>query len=235
MAGSYFCLVNSFLYNPVFDALQTGDRSLSFGSDKVKYFDADVSPFVGIETGYPNGFADLEEQLPAGRLILHATPEDISTPAGFTLLHKIPGIQMLLTDLYHPQPSTLQAVSLTNEHVPQMVELATLTRPGPFGTKTILFGNYQGIFVDGRLAAMTGQRLHPNTFTEISAVCTHPDFLGRGFAAALVQQQAEAILAQGQKAFLHVRKDNYRAITLYERLGFAYSGDMNFYFMKRND
>ncbi|NTS41372.1 GNAT family N-acetyltransferase [Flavisolibacter sp. BT320] len=224
-----------FLFNPVYDALQTGDRTLSIGSGKVKFFNTDVSPFVGIETGYQNGFADLQAQLPAGRLILHATPDDIPTPDGWTMLHKIPGIQMLLTDAFQKQERTMQFVSLTTKDVPSMVELATLTRPGPFGTKTILFGNYQGIFVNGRLAAMTGQRLHPNHYTEISAVCTHPDFLGRGYAAALVQHQAEAILANGQKAFLHVRKDNDRAIGLYERLGFAYSGDMNFYFMKRDE
>ncbi|HVG42779.1 MAG TPA: GNAT family N-acetyltransferase, partial [Chitinophagaceae bacterium] len=69
------------------------------------------------------------------------------------------------------------------EHVEQMMQLATLTKPGPFGPHTIDFGYYYGIFEEGKLVAMTGQRLHVAHFTEISAVCTHPDHLGKGYAA----------------------------------------------------
>lgn len=225
----------TFLSNPVFEALTTGDSLMSLGADKVKYFDADVSPFVGIETGYEQGFSDLFHLLPAGRTVLYATPEEVPTPQGWKLLHYVPGIQMILTSAFALKSPTLEMVPLTDEHVPAMMELAALTKPGPFGPKTILFGNYQGIFVKGKLAAMAGQRLHPHNFTEISAVCTHPDHLGKGFAAALVQQQAGDILANGQQAFLHVRKDNDRAIRVYERLGFALSGNMNFYFMKRSN
>jgi predicted GNAT family acetyltransferase len=80
---------------------------------------------------------------------------------------------------------------------------------------------------------MTGQRLHPQQYTEVSAVCTHPDHLGKGYASALVQHQVQLILQQGQIPFLHVREDNSRAIALYERLGFRISRNMNFYFMRR--
>jgi predicted GNAT family acetyltransferase len=81
--------------------------------------------------------------------------------------------------------------------------------------------------------AMTGQRLHPQQYTEVSAVCTHPDHLGNGYASALVQHQVQLILQQGKTPFLHVREDNSRAIALYERLGFSISRNMNFYFMRR--
>jgi ribosomal protein S18 acetylase RimI-like enzyme len=221
------------LDNPVFDALISGDRQFANGTENVNYFDTEISPFVGIKTGYEKGFDHLFALLPEGRFVLHATPENIDTPQGWKLVQKVPGIQMILTDSAVFPSLVSKPVSLGEQHVAEMVELTTLTRPGPFGLKTILFGNYHGIFQNGKLAAMAGQRLHPYNFTEISAVCTHPDFLGKGFAAALVQHQAECILAAGRKAFLHVRKDNERAITLYQRLGFVYSGDMNFYFMKR--
>ncbi len=114
-----------------------------------------------------------------------------------------------------------------------MVQLARLTKPGPFAKRTIEFGQYYGVFENGRLAAMTGQRLHIQNFTEVSAVCTHPDFLGKGYAAALVQHQMNLILKDGQIPFLHVRADNERAIAVYERLGFKKQGTMNSYFLKR--
>ena len=89
-----------------------------------------------------------------------------------------------------------------------MVDLATLTRPGPFGPRTIDFGHYYGIFEGKKLVAMTGQRLHVHQFTEVSAVCTHPDHLGKGYAAALVQLAVRLILQQNQTPFLHVRSVN---------------------------
>lgn len=80
---------------------------------------------------------------------------------------------------------------------------------------------------------MTGQRLHVENYTEISAVCTHPDHLGKAFAAALIKHQLNLICQSGKIPFLHVRDDNDRAIALYERLGFSQNGPMNFYFLKR--
>jgi predicted GNAT family acetyltransferase len=114
-----------------------------------------------------------------------------------------------------------------------MIDLATLTKPGPFGKRTIEFGHYFGIFENDKLAAMTGQRMHAENYTEISAVCTHPDDTGKGYAFTLLQHQLQLIMHQGQQPFLHVREDNTRAIEIYQRLGFAVSRPMNFYFMQR--
>ena len=124
-------------------------------------------------------------------------------------------------------------IPLTETHVEEMIQLVRLTKPGPFGTKTISFGSYFGIFKNGKLVAMTGQRLHVENYTEISAVCTHPHHLGKGYASVLLQHQLQVILQNGEQAFLHVRSDNERAIALYERLGFVVSRPMIFYFMKR--
>ena len=229
----YFCEVNDPLHNPVYQALLSGDQHLSRGSETVKYFDEDVSPFAGLKEQSAKGFDELFTLLPEGRLILYASPAPMETPGGWQLLHHVPGLQLVDAAGDTLAPLTLLPVALGEQHVPQMLELAGLTRPGPFGAKTILFGHYHGLFEGDRLVAMTGQRLHVHQYTEISAVCTHPDYLGRGYAHALMLHQVALIRAQGKTPFLHVRDDNERAIGLYLRLGFKINGPMNFYFMKR--
>ena len=171
--------------------------------------------------------------LTAGRKILYANPIPIAAPAGWEVQHDIKGLQFVYeggkiaaNDFPGVQP-------LSAAHIEQMVQLAYLTKPGPFGYRTIEFGSYFGIFDKEKLVAMTGQRLHVQNCTEISAVCTHPDYLGRGYAYTLLQHQLQIILQLNQQPYLHVREDNARAITLYERLGFKVSRPMNFYFMKR--
>lgn len=221
------------LYNPVYNALQTGDASQSFGSKKVKWFDAQVSPFAGFPQDYDEGFEDLYNLLPVDRNILYATPQLIQEPERWQIKAAITGLQFVFSQDITPPTPSINPVPLNNKHVEEMVELAKLTKPGPFGLRTIEFGNYHGIFENNKLVAMTGQRLHVANYSEISAVCTHPDYLGRGYAAALIIHQLHLILSEGKFPFLHVRDDNSRAIALYERLGFKVQRAMNFYFMKR--
>ncbi len=226
-------MVKHILHNPVYHALCTGDQPLSFGTDQVKYFNEEVSPFVGFEDQYKTGFADLYELLPHGRKILYANPEKILQPPGWQLNHEIKGLQFIHKARGGISKVFDNLVSLSDVHINQMIELAMLTKPGPFGQRTIDFGQYYGIFDQKKLVAMTGQRLHIKNYTEISAVCTHPDYTGKGYAYALMQQQIQLILQQEKTPFLHVREDNLRAIALYQRMGFVVSRPMNFYFMKR--
>lgn len=221
------------LYNPVYNALLTRDAHLGEGTDSVRYFHEEVSPFVGFEEGNDRGFEELHELLPEGRKILYATPKWIDKPAGWQVLVAIEGLQFVFAGKSMERNAAIQSVPLATKDVEEMMKLAALTKPGPFGSRTIDFGHYYGIFDKGQLVAMTGQRMHIPGYSEISAVCTHPDHLGKGYAAALIAQQVELIHAQGQEAFLHVRGDNDRAIGLYERLGFRVSRGMNFWFMRR--
>lgn len=228
----YFYKVNHLLNNPVYNALLTGDKHLSFGTEQVKYFDEQVSPFAGFDQNYKKGFSDLYELLPTDRKILYAIPTLISQPAGWQLQHKIKGLQFVYEGS-EIKTEFIKVKALTEMHEEEMIHLVKLTKPGPFGLRTIEFGSYYGIFENEKLVAMTGQRLHVENYTEISAVCTHPDHLGKGYASVLLQHQLQIILQKGQQPFLHVREDNQRAIDLYLRLGFNVSGPMNFYFMKR--
>ena len=223
------------LRNPVYQSLRLNDSHLGFVKGKVAAFDEAVSPFAGFEEGYADGFNELYSLLPAGRSILYATPQLITTPGNWKLSVAIEGLQFVYEGAAQPMPPQLHLTPLTTEHVPQMMELTKLTRPGPFGPRTIEFGHYYGVFEGDKLQAMTGQRLHIENYTEISAVCTHPSCLGKGFATALVQFQVNLILSHQQIPFLHVRADNHRAIEIYKRLGFAEQGPMNFYFLKKED
>ena len=221
------------LNNPVYHALNNVDAHLGYGTGHVKYFDEAVSPFAGFPDNYNEGFNELRQLIPADRKILFAIPQQFDEPKGWKVLHAIAGLQFVFTGKAEQAFDRSALVPLTKDHVAEMIQLTALTRPGPFSERTIEFGNYYGVFENGRLAAMTGQRLHVEHYTEISAVCTHPDFLGKGFATTLLIHQLSLIISQGKIPFLHVRADNSRAIALYERLGFAVSRPMNFYFMVR--
>lgn len=130
-------------------------------------------------------------------------------------------------------PVTENFVDLTAEDVPAMTELTSLTRPGPWRPKTIEMGRYIGIKIDGRLAAMSGERMRVPGYTEVSAVCTHPDFTGRGYAAQLMSVIMQGIFDRGEGTFLHVLSTNDRAIGIYEKLGFRKRYEFDYAVMRK--
>lgn len=103
---------------------------------------------------------------------------------------------------------------------PAMTALKAIAFPGFFGMRTPQMGRYRGIRIDGELIAMAGERLAVPGYREVSAVCTHPAHLGRGYAQQLTREATAAILADGDLAFLHVADGNDAAIHIYEQLGF---------------
>jgi predicted GNAT family acetyltransferase len=113
-------------------------------------------------------------------------------------------------------------VDLRDTDAPEMVALAKLTEPGPFLPRTHTMGRFIGIRIDGRLAAMAGERMRFPGFTEVSGVCTHPDFRGQGLASRLSSVVANAIQQRGELPFLHAWTTNHAAIGLYERMGFEF-------------
>jgi len=81
-------------------------------------------------------------------------------------------------------------------------------------------GNFYGIFEGERLMAMAGQRTRVPGFVEVSAVCTHPDARGRGYAGNLMREVMSDIFEEGRTPYLHAFADN-PAVRLYQSLGFT--------------
>ena len=134
--------------------------------------------------------------------------------------------QMVAERPIAPPTADLGVQPLGDADSEEMVALAKLTEPGPFHHATHRLGRFIGIRQEGRLAAMAGERMRPDGHIEVSAVCTHPDFRGRGYGAALTALVASRIQAEGQSAFLHVYSTNRNAISVYEALGFRLRKEM---------
>ncbi len=142
-------------------------------------------------------------------------------PAGWQLLREGTLVQMVCPAAPEEPALAGEIVAMKEEDYPDLVELTALAEPGPFREQTATLGGFMGIRVDGRLAAMAGQRMSLDGFAEVSAVCTHPEFRGRGFAQAVVAAVARNIHAAGRVPFLTAFEANTAAIRVYEQVGFV--------------
>lgn len=216
------------LENPVWQALGSGDSLLNQGDQVIKYFSTAVSPFLGMESWEKENQLHLLKSMLAERSFSVMIQDQINFIDQFEVVFTTPLYQMVCNKLIPALLSSTKSNALELKDVPAMLVLTALTKPGPFLSETINFGNYIGIYDNEKLISMAGERLHPENFTEISAVCTDPDYLGKGYAAHLMTEAAERIIENGRTPFLHVRKDNTRAISMYERLGFETRTEMFF-------
>ena len=129
-------------------------------------------------------------------------------------------LQMVAETVAPAWDVAFEMLSLGDADAPEMLALATLTKPGPFFARTHQLGSFIGVRVDGQLVAMAGERMRPDGFTEASGVCVHPDHRGKGYAARLLREVTARILARDERVFLHSYADNATAIGLYESLGY---------------
>ncbi|HXQ12607.1 MAG TPA: GNAT family N-acetyltransferase [Caulobacteraceae bacterium] len=146
-------------------------------------------------------------------------PFEAPAPPGLRVIDRGACVQML-ADAVAPGEADIAFTPLGDADASEMMALASLTRPGPFFERTHELGGFIGVRVDGRLAAMAGERMKLTGFTEVSGVCVHPDFRGAGHARELSRLVARRILDRGETPFLHAYASNTPAITLYESLGF---------------
>jgi predicted GNAT family acetyltransferase len=208
------------LDNPIWKALTTRHAHVARGGSLARRYDAAIGPLSGVREQSPEAYAELARLISADDpafLFLDTQPR---LPAGWRMLAQEPLGQMICRGEPKHPTSEHPIVAMTAGDVPEMLALTALTEPGPFRQRTWELGGFLGIRIDGRLAAMGGQRLAMPGFTEVSAVCTHPDFRRMGLAQALVAAVARGIRARGETPFLTVRLTLPGAIKVYESTGF---------------
>ena len=226
-------LMYQYLDNPAWYALCSGNKGFSNGNDNVKFFDSEVSPFIATKENGEEYFQMLYDFIPNHSPVIFISSKQMEFPSIWKFRRLIKGIQMIYEGHKIEEMLNSDIIPLNNSHVDQMVSLTKLTDPGPFGPRTIEFGHYYGIIKEKKLIAMAGQRLHVYDFTEISAVCTHPDFTGKGYAKDLLRHQINRMQNSSFTPYLHVRSDNDRAISVYESLGFKTRTEIFFYVLQK--
>ncbi len=144
------------------------------------------------------------------------------------VVSRAPCVQMTAAALTPGAADDADVVTLGEADADEMLALATLTRPGPFRRSTFRLGGFIGVPREGRLVAMAGERLKVDGYTELSGVCTHPDFRGQGLAGRLSRLVVARILARGEQAFLHAYAEHAATVAFYEGLGFRVRARMTY-------
>ncbi|MEO5911082.1 MAG: GNAT family N-acetyltransferase [Pelobium sp.] len=218
------------LDNPIYHALKSNHHHFSVGTENVRFYNREIAHFAGMKDYSEKDFEELFQYADLEGVFIIFSPSAIEIPENWQLIREIDMFQLVYEQDTQPEGiKEIELINLKENHVEEMIALVELTKPGPFLSKTIDLSNYTGVFNNGKLIAMAGHRFHANDYIEISAVCTHPDHLGKGYAYEVIREQVRRILEKSQIPFLHVRNDNIGAVKLYQKLGFKIRIDMKAY------
>ncbi|MDQ1182842.1 MULTISPECIES: GNAT family N-acetyltransferase [unclassified Rhodococcus (in: high G+C Gram-positive bacteria)] len=207
------------LDDPIRSSLVGAHSRFAEWRGRIARYHPEVAGFFGHpEDMTAEDWADLGALLPVGEQAA-LRGDGITPPAGWRVLDRIGLLQFDGSALVvEPEPA---AQVLTADDVPEMLDLVHRTRPGPFRSRTVEMGTYLGVRDGSRLVAMAGERMHPDGWTEISAVCTDPEYRGQGLATRLIRAVGYGIRERGEVPFLHTSVTNTRAVALYDTLGFV--------------
>lgn len=216
------------LDNVIWQALTTRQERFAEACEKARRFVRDVSPLTAFAEENDQGYQSVARLVGSTGTAALFLDRPYEPRAGWQYVAGAPLLQMVCENghaachsaVHFAAQSDREIVELGPEDSPEMMELTSLTKPGPFGSRTHELGTYLGIRLQGRLVAMAGERLKVPGYTEVSAVCTHPERTGKGYARVLMMEVMQRIRERGEAPFLHVRQDNTRAVELYKRLGF---------------
>jgi len=211
------------LDRPVWASLTTAHLGLSEGDDLARRYAPDVNLFASARDDSRAAQERLSALIGRGQQAFLLQAPAIELPAALIAVKRALGVQMVDTGGQLPQGPDEDIARLTKADGEDMLALAPLTEPGPFLARTHAMGQFLGV----RIAAMAGERMRFPGYTEVSGVCTHPDFRGRGLARRLSAVVMASIRERGDIPFLHAWKTNAAAIRLYENLGFAHRCDVH--------
>jgi predicted GNAT family acetyltransferase len=220
------------LDRPVWSALSTRQAHLAEGDARAKRMLAPYGLFAAAADEAAENTAALAALCPADGAIALVETFAAEPPPGLAILDHGLCVQMIAGAVPDGAPRS-DILALGDADAAEMQALASLTRPGPFFERTHQLGDFIGVRVDGRLAAMAGERLRVAGMTEVSGVCVHPDFRGAGYARELTRLVAQRIFARGETPFLHCFADNTPAIRLYETLGFSVAREVQLTVLRR--
>lgn len=221
------------LDNPFHSALRTIHAGVAMKAGDVLRYPADYAPFLGVAESGAEVSAALETLVAPDESVylLGMAPR---VPLGWKLEAFRPLAQMVRDEPIGVIDGPEIVELATDAHRADVLELTALVYPHYFRRRTIEMGRYFGIYENGRLAAMIGERLGTHDFREMSAICTHPDFTGRGYARRLTAWLGNDTLVRGAVPFLHVSYENPRAKALYERMGYRLRRDIPFWSLSRS-
>ena len=211
--------LDTLLQNVFWFALAGPQAAFSVGAGAVRRYARGFSPIVAFQDPWSPAFDALATLCDVGEEV-YCDGRSGPAPAGWTVHGEFLMHRMVWEGARPPVDEALDARPLGSADVDQALALAALTRPGPFGPRTIELGDYFGYFEGSHLVAMAGERACTGRLREISGVCTHPDHQGRGLALRLTTKLIHRQVHRGETPFLHVLVENTGAIGLYERLGF---------------
>ena len=220
------------LDRPAWNALAGRQAALAEGGPLARRFPADIVPFAAASDDSPECLAALAALPRPGEVMVLIETHVPAPPPGLATVRSGNLVQMTLTRPPDPVADP-RIVPLSPADAEEMLALARLTEPGPFTLKAQTLGTFFAIRIDGRIAAMAGERLKHDGFAELSGVCSHPDFRGRGLARLLSVFVMHRILARGETPFLHAWDNNTAAIGLYETIGFTLRTTLNLAAVRR--
>lgn len=219
------------LDRPIWSALTQAQAACAQIHGQARRYPEDVARFAATADLSPASLADLPPLIVPQSGIALFEAQDVAPPPGLAVLRHATVLQMVA-----PGPIAAPGPDFTllgDADAADMAALVALANPGPFAPRTHRLGRYLGLRRGGELIAMAGERMHLDGFTEVSAVCSHPDHRGQGLAARAVAVLAADIRAAGAVAFLHVFADNAPAIALYEKLGFTLRRELRLTVLRR--